>query len=271
MYKKCTFKKLSGIVIIHDLERSLLSNSISALKKISLVENISTIHKNKFLEISDNSSFDEDTSILVLHLDLRHEIKNHELISRHAQLLGLGQINQYNPITEIFDNKYKFYQFMIASGLEQLKTKKIISQTEALKIIHDFTSNSSSKNFILKTTHGTESRDQFHLSEKKINNNFQHIETELNSYLTRVLNYDSIVIQEFLDNAETKKILIYMEQIITKNINEEEENLIKEFISELQEIQHELPKIFSLDLLYSESKTIILEANSRPAAIYKYL
>lgn len=262
--------ELRQIIIIHDLDACLLGKSIEALRQITCTDRVSTLHLDKFLKTSDSLSINSATKILVLHLDLRDEIKNHELISRHASLLGLDLINPYNQVTEIFDNKYKFYQFMIASGLEQLKTKEIANSAEALKIIQEFTSNSILGNFILKATHGTESRDQFYLSANQLNN-FQHIEKELNSYLKRVLSYDSIILQEFLENAETRKILIYQEQILSKNIKEKDKKLIQEFISELKEIYIELPEIFSLDFLCSESKTIILEANSRPAAIYKYL
>ncbi|NQY79964.1 MAG: hypothetical protein HRT47_06600 [Candidatus Caenarcaniphilales bacterium] len=262
--------ELKQIIIIHDLDACLLGRSIEALGEIASTDRVSTLHLDEFLGLTERASISLATKILVLHLDLRDEIKNHELISRHAELLGLELINPYNRVTEIFDNKYKFYQFMIANGLEQLKTKEIISTAEALKIIQKFTSTSASKNFILKATHGTESRDQFYLSENWLNN-LQHIETELTGYLKQVLDYDSIVLQEFLDNAETRKILIYQEQIVNKSINGQEKKLIQEFISELKENHDELPKIFSLDLLCSESKTIILEANSRPAAIYKYL
>ena len=225
------------IFIVHDLAPDILKASIEALIKITNINKIQTLNKTEFLKLTENNSFSHECSIITLHLDLNEEIKNHEKISRHAELLKINQLNSYTKVTELFDNKYSFYKLMLANDIKQIKTKLIEKNTnpeKALQRIAEFMKEYKSSKYILKPNHGTESKDQFFIEHETFTRKLE-LEEELKSYLKKVLSYDSIILQNFLNNSNTEKILYYKGQFINQNKHHEE--ILSEFLEALKALK----------------------------------
>ncbi|MCH2227715.1 MAG: hypothetical protein MK033_08070 [Candidatus Caenarcaniphilales bacterium] len=262
---------MSEILIVHELEAKLLNKTVEALSHISLKQNIVTINLEDFLNSSENY-FNTNTEILFLHFDLNNEISSHQLASKHARRLKLKEINPYNELSEIFDNKFLFYNFMLANGFKQAKSIKIdrtSNITQSINIIQNFAQKHNITKLLCKTVHGTESRDQLKLDINK--------SQELKQYLNNVHKYDDLLVQELIPITNEKKILCYESNLYCEQkLRTEEIKLINNFNSAVnfytQKNNISTIKIYSLDLINAkQDKLILLEANIRPAGIYKQI
>jgi hypothetical protein len=234
------------------------------------------------------------SEILSLHLSLDNEIKNHKLISDHAFKLGLKQLNPYNSFAELFDNKFLFYNFMLAEGFKQAKTyflKKDESLSELSATLQALGSDlksdyhtilSPSIRFILKPCFGTESIDQYSF-------NLEDIILKTPGFLEKIAlihQYDSVLIQEKLNFKEEYKIIFLYDNVFSaKALSEKILALCSQLVaafkdyasfkSEETALKHAssseiMPDIFSIDLLeLASGDLVILEANVRPAGIFK--
>ncbi|MFZ4084083.1 MAG: hypothetical protein ACOYK1_00895 [Vampirovibrionia bacterium] len=261
-----------------DLDSTLkFLNSFSSLKSLS--KTFTTVLIDEFL--SWGLGFNPSAEVLCLHLSLDNEIKNHKLISDHASRLGLKQLNPYNSFAELFDNKFLFYNFMLAEGFKQAKTyflKKDESLSELSATIEALGSGlkldyhtSPSIRFILKPCFGTESIDQYSF-------NLEDIILKTPGFLEKIAlihQYDSVLIQEKLNFKEEYKIIFLYGNIFSaKALSEKILALCSQLLSAFKDYacfkSEFMPDIFSIDLLESASgDLVILEANARPAGIFK--
>ena len=121
----------------------------------------------------------------------------------------------------------------------------------------------------MQTVHGTESRDQLKLDINK--------SQELKQYLNNVHKYDDLLVQELIPITNEKKILCYESNLYCEQkLRTEEIKLINNFNSAVnfytQKNNISTIKIYSLDLINAkQDKLILLEANIRPAGIYKQI
>lgn len=275
-----------SVFIVCDLDPGYLSstleflNSFSSLKSLS--KTFSTVSIEEFL--SWGLDFNLSAEILCLHLSLDNEIKNHKLISDHAFKLELKQLNPYNSLAELFDNKFLFYNFMLAEGFKQAKTcylEKSCSKTEIYDILDNFTA-SKIDSFLIKPCSGTESIDQYSFKLKEFS-------IELDSILekiTMIQRYDSLLIQEKLEFKEEYKIIfLYGSVFSAKALSEEILAFCSQLIAAFKDYvcfksegtarkyassSKLVPDVFSIDLLeLASGDLVILEANARPAGIFK--
>jgi hypothetical protein len=222
--------------------------------------------------------------ILSLHLSLDNEIKNHKLISDHAFKLGLKQLNPYNSLAELFDNKFLFYNFMLAEGFKQAKTcylEKNCSETDIYGILDDFSA-SGLDSFLIKPSSGTESIDQYSFKLKEFSVKLDSILEKI----TMIQRYDSLLIQEKLEFKEEYKIVFLYDNVFSaKALSEKILDFCLQLLSAFKDYacfksegaarKHAssseiMPDIFSIDLLeLASGDLVILEANARPAGIFK--
>jgi hypothetical protein len=293
---------LKSVFIVCDLDPKDLdstlkflnsSNSIKSLSKIFSVilldeflswgrdSNLSEIDKNTENQIMHRSL---STEILSLHLSLDNEIKNHKLISDHAFKLGLKQLNPYNSFAELFDNKFLFYNFMLAEGFKQAKTcslEKNCSETDIYDILDNLIV-SGVDSFLVKPCSGTESIDQYSFKLKEFSVKLDSILEKI----TMIQKYDSVLIQEKLEFKEEYKIIFLYDNVFSaKALSEKILDFCLQLLSAFKDYacfksegtacKHTssseiMPDIFSIDLLeLAGGDLVILEANARPAGIFK--
>jgi hypothetical protein len=293
---------LKSVFIVCDLDPKDLdstlkflnsSNSIKSLSKIFSVilldeflswgrdSNLSEIDKNTENQIMHRSL---STEILSLHLSLDNEIKNHKLISDHAFKLGLKQLNPYNSFAELFDNKFLFYNFMLAQGFKQAKTchlQQSCLPAEVYSALDTFNA-SGVDSFLIKPCSGTESIDQYSFKLKEFSVKLDSILEKI----TMIQKYDSVLIQEKLEFKEEYKIIFLYDNVFSaKALSEKILALCAQLLSAFKDYasfksegtacKHAssseiMPDIFSIDLLELVGEDlVILEANARPAGIFK--
>ena len=224
------------------------------------------------------------SEILSLHLSLDNEIKNHKLISDHASKLGLKQLNPYDSFAELFDNKFLFYNFMLAQGFKQAKTcylEKNYSETEIYGALDGFAA-SGMGSFLVKPCSGTESIDQYSFKLKEFSLKLDSILEKI----TMIQKYDSLLIQEKLEFKEEYKIVFLYDNVFSaKALSEKILALCSQLVAAFKDYacfkfggtackransSEILPDIFSIDLLeLASGDLVILEANARPAGIFK--
>ena len=274
-----------SVFIVCDLDPEDLSSTLEFLNSFSSEKSLSktftTVLIDEFLSWGrDCTNLSE---ILSLHLSLDNEIKNHKLISDHASKLGLKQLNPYNSFAELFDNKFSFYNFMLAQGFKQAETyfiKKDESLSELSATLHALGSDlkldyrtilSPSIRFILKPCFGTESIDQYSF-------NLEDIILKTPGFLEKIAlihQYDSVLIQEKLNFKEEYKIIFLYDNVFSaKALSEKILALCLQLLSAFKDYacfkSEFMPDIFSIDLLeLAGGDLVILEANARPAGIFK--
>jgi len=272
-----------SVFIVCDLDPRYLSSTLDFLNSFSseksLSKTFSTVSIEEFL--SWRLDFNPSAEVLCLHLSLDNEIKNHKLISDHVFKLRLKQLNPYNSFSDLFDNKFLFYYFMLAQGFKQAKTyfiKKDESLTELSATLQALGSGlkldyhpSPSICFVLKPCFGTESIDQYSF-------NLEDIILKAPEFLEKIAlihQYDSVLIQEKLNFKEEYKI-IFLEGYLfsAKALSENLLVLCQEFLKALEDyaklMRESLNRFFSIDVLeLFNGELVVLETNSRPAGIYK--
>lgn len=274
---------ICSVFIVCDLDPGYLSSTLEFLNSLkSLSKTFSVVSIEEFL--SWGLDFNPSAEVLCLHLSLDNEIKNHKLISDHAFKLGLKQLNPYNSLAELFDNKFLFYNFMLAQGFKQAKAcylEKNCSKTEIYSILDNLTA-SGMDSFLIKPCSGTESIDQYAFKLKGFSLKLDSIIEKI----TMIQSYDSLIIQEKLEFKQEYKIVFLYESIFSaKALSEKILAFCLQllaafkdyacFKSEGTACKHAssseiMPDIFSIDLLELASEDlVILEANARPAGIFK--
>lgn len=291
-----TADDICSVFIVCDLDPENLSltvhflNSFSSEKSLHKIFSVVSLEEFLTWRLASNASVE----VLSLHLSLDNEIKNHKLISDHASKLGLKQLNPYNSFAELFDNKFLFYNFMLAEGFKQAKTyflKKDESLSELSATLQALGSDlksdyhtilSPSIRFILKPCFGTESIDQYSF-------NLEDIILKTPGFLEKIAlihQYDSVLIQEKLNFKEEYKIIFLYDNVFSaKALSEKILALCSQLVaafkdyasfkSEETALKHAssseiMPDIFSIDLLeLASGDLVILEANVRPAGIFK--
>jgi hypothetical protein len=263
---------ICSVFIVCDLDPSYLSSTLEFLNSLkSLSKTFSVVSIEDFL--SWGLDFNLSAEVLCLHLSLDNEIKNHKLISDHAFKLGLKQLNPYNSLAELCDNKFLFYNFMLAQGFKQARTcylEKNCSKTEIYSILDNLTA-SSMDSFLIKPCSGTESIDQYAFKLKGFSLKLDSIIEKI----TMIQRYDSLIIQEKLEFKEEYKIVFLYDSIFSAKALSEKIlafclQLLAAFKDYARLKSEFMSDVFSIDLLELASEDlVILEANARPAGIFK--
>ncbi|MEB3315780.1 MAG: hypothetical protein VKK32_06175 [Candidatus Melainabacteria bacterium] len=266
---------ICSVFIVCDLNPEDLGLTLKFLNSFSSEKSLYKIFSVVSLEefLSWGLDFNPSAEILCLHLSLDNEIKNHKLISDHAFKLGLKQLNPYNSLAELFDNKFLFYNFMLAQGFKQAKTYYLginYSKTEVYDIL-DGLAASGMDSFLIKPCSGTESIDQYAFKLKRFSLKLDSIIEKI----TMIQKYDSLLIQEKLEFKQEYKIVFLYESIFSaKALSEKILAFCLQLLAAFKDyacLKSEfMPDVFSIDLLELASEDlVILEANARPAGIFK--
>lgn len=252
----------STLYIIHELDASQLSSSIAKLRELTQFREIQTIHISALDEFLPSVEDKDSAVILTIHLALDQEINTHRRISNQVFNSDIFQMNPYNKIAKIFDDKYLFYALMTANAIKQPYTE-LISKGQKF---NSQKLNCYSK-LIIKPRHGTEKIGFKRIDSLNSEETLEHI--------NKIHDYDDCIVQEAIEfNSEFKVLYLqgkfYAKREIDKSLKAE----IYEFVDLIDDYakrnQIIMPEIFSLDILETMDRGyLILEANIRPAAIYK--
>lgn len=251
----------STLYIIHELDASQLSSSIAKLKELTEFREIQTIHISALDEFLTNIEDKDSAVILTMHLALDQEINTHRRISNQVFNSDVFQMNPYNKIAKIFDDKYLFYALMAANAVKQPYTELITKGQNS-----NSTKLSNFSKLIGKPRHGTEKIGFKHLSTLDSEETLEHI--------AKIHEYDDCIIQEAIEfNSEFKVLYLQGKFYCKREIDKALKAEIYEFTDLIDDYakrnQIIMPEIFSLDILETMDRGyLILEANIRPAAIY---
>jgi len=275
-----------SVFIVCDLDPEYLSSTLEFLNSLSSEKSLSKTFTTVLIDefLSWGLGFNPSAEVLCLHLSLDNEIKNHKLISDHASRLGLKQLNPYNSFAELFDNKFLFYNFMLAQGFKQAKTcylEKNCSETDIYDILDGITA-SGVDYVLIKPCSGTESIDHYSFKLKEFSVKLDSILEKI----TMIQKYDSLLIQEKLEFKEEYKIVFLYDNVFSaKALSKKILALCSQLVAAFKDYacfkfggtackransSEILPDIFSIDLLeLASGDLVILEANARPAGIFK--
>lgn len=257
-------KKNLSLYLVHGLDGQLLESSLKAIKEKTDFKEVLTCHcdnLDKLLELDPKSFY-----IYTVHLPLDEEINLHKMISKWAFDHDIYQVNPYNKIAKIFDDKFLFYALMTANEIRQPFTLTIHTNH---KVISDEEKSKLSKFDLVavKPRHGTEKIDFAVIPVNELSVGHEHI--------SKILKYDDCLLQEYIKDAkETKALYLFGDLYIQENWGEAQKKFITEIVNVIDEFawtnQIIMPEIFSIDLMLRGDEIIVLEVNIRPAAIYKY-
>ncbi|MCE2929482.1 MAG: hypothetical protein LW817_07630 [Candidatus Caenarcaniphilales bacterium] len=253
------------LYLVHELAEEKLASSADELKtKLGLKAVKTCLLKNldELLQIDKSQLM-----IYSTHLSLDKEIVTHQEISSWALKNNIFQLNPYNKIAKIFDDKYLFYVLMVANDILQPYTISLFKKGAyidgyELDKLYQF------PELIIKPRHGTENIDT-----KKIKLSEFDIEHEL---ISKIRRYDDCLVQEAIDIAKEHKLIYLNGKCFSmlepsqglKDIVMEFVDLIDQYASKNEII---MPGIFTMDILEAtNNKFYFLEANIRPAAIYRF-
>ena len=264
------------LYIVHDLDAQELEKTISRLKELTEFKSIETLHSSQLDETLSKLQHKNSAIFLTMHLTLDNEISNHQKISSKLLSHSVFQLNPYNKIAKIFDDKYLFYALLTANAIKQPYSELIaqnhhydedsLKEIQARLLKH-------SQHFIIKPRNGTEKIDFMEFDS--INT------TEVKEQIAKIHKYDDCIVQEKINiNKEFKVLYLQGKLHITKTQSEKASDqalfvelyeiidLIDDYAKQNQII---MPEIFSLDVLETMDKGyIILEANIRPGALYRH-
>jgi hypothetical protein len=245
---------VTKLYIIHELAAEDLVATISFLAD-KLNCDVELLHLNSAWSFIDGSS------VLILHLALDKEIETHKLISERLLAYNVEQFNPYDRLAEIADDKYLFYEYMLAAEIPQAATSIVsrgsINEDELKSIIHAFANVHGG--IVLKPSHGTEKIDYMQLLDMDI----LDIASE---HAQKVLSYDDLILQKYISADAEYRVLYIDGKLFSKT------EFPSEFKSQVQPIIDALPikpRILALDILSANGILIPLEANIRPAGIHR--
>ena len=233
------------LALCHELTLNDLEASIKFLKDKLDPDEILCLNKD---EINDFKL--EDYDLYFFHLNLNSELETHASLTRQSLSNDLKLLNPYLEEANIFDDKFAFYQFLLANGFKTPQTKLFEQLEEELEDTH-----------IVKARHGTEKKDFDNYSQGAIE---------------KILNYDDALVQEKIDIDQELKVLFVFDQVYSNSELDNETQVelarFKEQLSKFFSIKNiKSPKIFSLDLLLDKNQNLFfLELNLRPGAFQRF-
>ena len=229
------------LTIIHELDKALLEESVRFLKTALPIEKLNFLDITKF----KSRSLGPESFIYTFHLDLNTEMQKHQEVSHWASKNGLKEINSYDSF---FDDKYSFYNFLLANGIKTPRTEILGSQ------------NSIINNLVIKARHGTEKKDFCALDDLDLDA----------KEIAKIQSYDDVLLQERIDIAQEYKYLYCNGELYAQQRNKPK---VKEFaLTIAKKISADYSqKIFSIDIVEDREESLFcLEANLRPAALYQF-
>ncbi len=253
------------LIIVHELDAQELLATQKYIECQCKYKAVKLVNVETFKQEINNYPITE-TAILILHLKLDTEIHLHQELSALCFKRELFQLNPYNKIAKLFDDKYLFYVLMTANEIKQAQTINLpCNNTAPLALVP---TNLKNKSIIIKPRHGTEKIDTMH---------FDNASQGL-TLIQQVHQYDDCMLQEFISSKNEYKALYLQGKFYLRetNIPKGLQSYLSNFIDVLDNYARQnkiiLPSIFSIDLLEKENdQLIILEANIRPAAIYSFI
>lgn len=257
-------KKNMTLFLVHGLDAKILDKTKKALKEKTEFKDVICVDFNNISKLLDYDP--KSIYIYVVHLPLDEEINIHKEVSKWAFDHDIYQVNPYNKIAKIFDDKFLFYALMTANEIRQPFTlalhrnNKVLTEDEISKLMRY-------ERIVVKPRHGTEKIDFAILNSKGLDVNDPAIQ--------KILKYDDCLIQEYIeDPKETKALYLFGDIYIMDDWGAEQKNFTAEIVDVIDNFassnQLIMPEIFSIDLMYSKNEILVLEANIRPAAIFKY-
>ncbi len=247
---------MSKLYVIHELPSDQLQATVDFLAK-ELATNVS------LLRLDQISSLPSEATTLILHLALDHEIEMHKFISAQLDNIGADQLNAYNLLAEIADDKHKFYEYMRAAEIPQVATVKLsrgsYDDNEINNLIFEFASNHSDTGIVMKPVHGTEQIDFFMMSEPDLLD-------IASQHAQKVLSYDDLLLQQYISSVAEYRVLYLMGKFYSKS---EISSAYKAQLQTMIEALPLAPKVLAFDILDQSGLLIPLEINIRPAGMFK--
>ncbi|MDD9898284.1 MAG: hypothetical protein OXU45_04695 [Candidatus Melainabacteria bacterium] len=247
------------LVLVHELDRGQLDASMERLAQLGDFSNLIAYD----LEQVQTEQFPEGAKTLIMHLSLDNEIDTHRELSLSLLKQSVSQLNPYNNIAKIFDDKYLFYALMVANAMAQPGTCLIERKADTSKELKRIFKRPSK--FVVKPRYGTEGHDVL------TTNDFQ----QALQHLDKIHAYDDALVQGFVEyDTEFKVLYLDGKFHAQKELSSSLQLLLDEFLAILDDYAKrnhlQMPEIFSLDILETGSSYLILEANIRPAAIHSF-
>lgn len=245
------------LALIHQLEEKKIETKLKALEYIFNQKFIAIKTEGALTELNQSKI----SKALVLNLDIETEIQTHRTISKDLQALAIQELNPYQ---DIFENKFKFNNYLKANNFEVIKT--YLKRQEA----------KSNNKWVIKPINGTEGIDtEIH----------QDLDSAEAIYLrNKIEKYSVPMFQKYIDaDAEYKVLVIEEKFFITRKTGDLEytKSVTLTTIENIQNLIFELKscfkddginsEIFSVDILKKEGVFYILEINSRPSAIERFV
>lgn len=262
--------KDTTLYLVYNLELKDLKQTINQIKSYKIFKDIKAI--NYHTEKEKLNTLDPSRScIFSLHLSLDEEINTHHLISQTAFEQNIFQINPYNKIAKIFDDKYLFYVLMKANDIKQPLTISVLQKSDITTCLkEEYPKFKNFKKIMVKPRHGTEKIDSLSFETEESFTNASEL-------IKKIIRYDDCLIQEFIEFKKEFKVLCFMNNFYT--IEKLSNPYLKKYIVEIIDILNDfalsnkiiMPKVFSLDFFEKENQELVLiEANIRPAGIFRF-
>jgi|GEM_PF-2618327 len=259
--------------IIHELEAEKLSVTVAWFANVILSEakdlyacaegSLRRFAANddvvRLVHLSQLDSIPAGATTLILHLALDNEIPTHKLIS--ARLSSCNQLNPYDLLAEIADDKYSFYNHMLAAEIPQPETAKLDAGDYDDAYISGFILKfmNSFAGVVLKPNHGTEKLDFFMLTDMEL------LDLAL-QHARKILSYDDLIIQRYIETDNEYRVLYLLGSYYSV------QQIDMSYLPQIQAIVKALPqepKILAFDILDDNGVLIPLEMNIRPAAMHR--
>ncbi len=254
-----------SLTIIHELSEETLYATRDFLSRHLGFTEFKFLHSSKLANQLNNID-----QAVVLHLGLDTEIEMHKSISK---LIADRLLNPYDIIAELADNKFKFYQYMLAAEITQPMTALWTAENCVIDLsrnpqVHNadmddlITSLRASldqgSSLVLKPCHGTEKIDFMILDSKtQLARALEHA--------AKIFTYDDLLVQEYVSHVAEYRVLYLFGEFYSRTPFPSK---YKTFLFDSIGSLALEPKILAFDLLDTGERLIPLEMNIRPAAIY---
>jgi len=256
--------KKSSLYLVHSLEAKELKDSVKAFKRFSDFKSVKTCHVDELEKLLKQDK--DSLMIYTTHLALDREIELHKQISNWAFEHNIFQLNPYNKIAKIFDDKYLFYVLMVANEIKQPFTVSLMKR-DAVILGEEREKLDSFETLALKPRHGTEKIDFQAIKSTQFE--FDH------AVIQKIRKYDDCLVQEYIEPELEFKVLyfsgkFFFPKCAAKDVYELLDNFLDVIENYGAKNEIIVPQIFTLDIIKSQGEYTILEANIRPAAVYQF-